>query len=209
MKGMIAQAAPQAIQDMPAMQAKSEAPPETAESSGSGLGMLKQIEQTIMQKVPAQIQKPFMAIVVAGRQLMFSEQTHPQMAEYLQVSDPSKIPQRVAHGIVKLISIVANEVTRKGKQFNIPAAAPAAVVLMTYALKYVEQQLGIPITKEMINQTTQLVVKGLLALFKVDKSQIDQAIQAALQKGQAEQPEDQAAETVPDTEPVEDDEEED
>lgn len=202
MKGMIAQA-DQAMQDRPAMQ-ESEAPPETAESSG----MLQQIEQTIMEKIPAQIQKPFMAIVVAGRQLMFSEQTHPQMAEYLQVSDPAKIPQRVAHGIVKLISIVANEVTRKGKQFNIPAAGPAAVVLMTYALKYVEQQLGIPITKEMIDQTTQLVVKGLLALFKVDKSQIDQAIQAAMQKGQAQEQRPPEDGTIEDEDAVVDDEEE-
>ena len=159
------------------------------EQGGGAAQMLASIEQNVERLVPESIKRAYRAIVLAGRELMFSEQTHQEMVSYMAtIKSPQEVPQKVAHGIVKTISIIANEVTKKQKQFSRPAAGAAAMTLMTYALKYVDGALNIPVTPEMIDQTTIAIDKGMLALFGEDQNKVQAAMQHAAQRGQQEQP---------------------
>ena len=147
--------------------------------------ILEQIEQNIESRLPKALLRDYKAIVLAGRELMFSQGTHPEMVNYLgTMKGPQDIPQKVAHGIVKIISIIGNEVTKKGKKFSVPAAGAAAMTLMTHALKYVDSMgAGFNVDNTIIDQTATKLAKGLFALFKIDEGQMKAAMQQAMQKG--------------------------
>jgi len=148
------------------------------DSTGDASGMLDQIEKTIETKLPPDLKKDYLAIVVAGRQMMFSEKTHPMMEEYLgKIQGPQDVPKIVGHGIVKLIAVLLKE--SRG-QLSGQASMPASITLMTYALKYVDGQLNIPIDKAIVDQTTLAVSNGMFAFWGIDKA----TLQRELQKGQ-------------------------
>lgn len=159
-----------------------EAPPAPTDSKqpddhdGSASGMLAQIEKNIESKLPPELKKEYLSIVVAGRQMMFSDKTHQFMADYFSenIHADKDVPNVVAHGIVKLISILFEQ--SKGAM-SVPASAPAAITLMSYALKYVDDQWAV--TKEVIDATTTATITGLFALWKVPPEKIQEAIQSA------------------------------
>jgi hypothetical protein len=158
---------------------------ETASTSGGDMSaMLDSIQANVEKKVPDSLRKDYLAILLAGRQLMYSPQTHQEMVNYLgTIRSPQDIAPRVSHGVLKVISIIANELAKKGKKFPAPAAGPAAISLMCAALKYVEGQLNIDLTTGIIDQTTQMVVRGFLALFKIDQAKMRQAFEAVTPPG--------------------------
>jgi hypothetical protein len=176
-------------------------PPPTAtapdDEGGDAFARLAQIEKNVEGMVPDQSRKAYLAVVVAGRQLMFSEQTHSEMEQWGQsIQGPQDVPPKTAHGVIKTLSIVMNEVQQKqGKAPPVEVAEAAAYTLMTHALKYVDGQLGIPVTNEIIDQTAILLGKGLLALFGQDEQKIQGAFQQAAQ--QAPQPGGEAPEGEP------------
>lgn len=155
-------------------QAGAAAAPTGEAPGGEASGMLGQIEKNIESKLNPDLKQAYLSIIVAGRQMMFSEKTHPMMEEYLgKIQGPQDVPKIVAHGIVKLLAILFD---RSKKKMSIPASAPAAIALMTYALKYVDGQLNIEVTKPMIDATTTATITGLFALWKVSPQQIQDAI---------------------------------
>ena len=153
--------------------------------------MLAQVKAKVEASVPKELKNSFDAIVVAGLNLMFSTQTHKYMKKFLkaiQIAGREKAPTLVAHGIIKMLSIIHKEA---GKNFSIPAAHPAALVLMAYALEFIEKTQDIEIDAGTIDEVAQLITGGYFKLFKIDKGQIEQSIL----KGK---PEENGAEQPPD-----------
>jgi hypothetical protein len=143
--------------------------------ASDGIDLLTQIETRINDTVPPKLKQSYLAIVVAGRQMMFSEKTHSIMEAYMrEITSAEDVPKIVAHGIIKMIAELHKQ--SQGKM-SVDASAPAAITLMTYALKYVDGQLGIPVTKAMIDETTTATTTGLFAFWGVSQAQIQDAIQ--------------------------------
>lgn len=149
--------------------------------------ILKQIKAGIEAKIPAEMKRDFLASVTAGLKLMYSDQTHSYMQEFVRtVKVKGNDPQVIAHGIVKLASIIQNESKRREM---IPAIFPAALVLMCYALEDLEKANGVRFSKEQVADITKRVTFQLMKVYKIDPEKIHQAVKTGLPKpGQAVAP---------------------
>jgi hypothetical protein len=126
--------------------------------------LLSQARDKAEASVPEQYRRGYTQILAAGLKAMFSDKTFPLMKEYLaSIKSPQDIPHVVAHGIIKLLSILFNE--SRGK-LQLEASGPASIVLMTHALDYVEDVMKIPIDANVLASTTDLVNKGLMHFLK-------------------------------------------
>lgn len=142
--------------------------------------ILKQIKAGIEAKIPAELKRDYLAVVTAGLKLMYADQTHQYLQEYLRtVQAKGNDPQVIAHGVVKLMTIIQNESKRPDM---IPAIFPAAVVLMCYALEDIEKANGVEFTKEQVADITKRVTFQLMKVYKIDPKKIHQAVQTGMPK---------------------------
>lgn len=148
---------------------------------------MKQIDAAI----PPELKRDYLAVVTAGLSTMFNRSTHQEMLDYLQkVKEAQYNPTMIAHGVVKLISIIHRE--SKG-QMNIDIAPAAAIVLLLYVLQYMEKTQGFDATKEVLAETTMQTIAGLNTLFGMT----DQKIHEAVKRGSGPQSAQSAAQPVP------------
>lgn len=132
--------------------------------------------------LPKPLQQSYDSIVHAGMKLMWSDETGKLMDEYLQsIQNPQDVPNRVAHLIIKGLSIII-------QQANIPAdlgdpfyaaSMLAGKYLMCDALEYVEAQKGIEIDNPIIDQTTKELTSGLFKLYGIDEGKMQGATELA------------------------------
>lgn len=126
--------------------------------------LLNKIAADAEAKVPPKMQQDFHRIMAAGRKAMFSEQTFPEMVKYMNaITGPEMIPQYVAHGVVKLLTLLMNQSQGKMK---IEPVGLCATIFMCDALEYLERVKQMPIDKAVIDQTTMAVKDGVLAWIK-------------------------------------------
>ena len=152
-------------------------PPDDATGS-----LVQRTQRQVQQSVPPTLKKTFAAIVVAGKKLMFSDQTFKFTTEYLnRITTEADIPPVVAHGIVKLISIVLRESQRPADLNDsfYAASFPAALVLMGDALEYVEEQRQLPVSQPILDATTTQVTGGLFKMYGITKEVAQRAWQDA------------------------------
>lgn len=125
---------------------------------------LDQIRQKIESQVPKEHKRGFNSIMAAGMKLMFSDKTFPKMQEYASsINKPEEIPEKVAHGVAKTMSILMN--TSNGKMPMEPSGA-AAQALMTQALDYLQTSKGMPIDKDTLAATTKATNQGMMTLLQ-------------------------------------------
>jgi len=167
----------------------------------SGEGMIQQIKDPLLQKikagieakVPEDMKRDYLAIIVAGMKIMFSPETHQIAVRALTEAAQSRsLPHAVALGTVTLMNMIYQE--SKG-QMSIPASFPAAVVLMLYAFEFVEKMQPITITPQMIADATKVVTLGLMKLFGITQEKLAEGLDYARQQQGAAPP--AAAEEMP------------
>lgn len=140
--------------------------------------MLQKVQQAQQQAVPKENQKDYANAMAAGLKLMFNEATFPEVVKAVSsIKSPEQIPQVVAHGIVKAMSILFNE--SKG-HFPIKVYGPVALSLMAHALEYVETKKKAPIDKEVLANTASLVNQGMVRLVQQYMKLSDQDMQQIL-----------------------------
>jgi hypothetical protein len=173
--------------------------------------MLRQVVSRVEATLKPEYRQNYEQIVTAGMKLMWSQQFDQQREGYLdRIQSESDVPKLVAHGIVKVFSIIQNESNMKDMM---PAAVPACLTLMAQILEYVEKKKRMPMTSDLIAQTTSLVKDGIFALYKITPDVIEQVRQKTggqAAPAQAPAPSGPPAETKDDaaTEPVDTDGEE-
>lgn len=141
--------------------------------------LLTMVRDKAEVSVPKEFMRGYNQIVAAGLKAMFSEKTFPLMKEYMgMIKSPTDIPKIVSHGIIKLLSLVANA---SNGNIQMEAAGAAVMVLMIHALDYVEDVMKIPITKDIIGETTRLTNQGFLILLKQSTGVSDQDFDMILQ----------------------------
>ena len=140
--------------------------------------LLKRTMEKAEASLPPKYQRGYHAIMAAGLKLMFDRGTFRYTEEYLRsVKSPQDVPRIVAHGIVKLISMIFN--STKGRMPLEPSGT-AAIVLMCHALEYVEREMQLPITPGLLAQTTHLVSQGLALFLKQATKMSDEDFQKVL-----------------------------
>lgn len=146
--------------------------------------MLDQIVQQAEAQVPEKLKNQFLTIMTVGGKLMWSEQMTKEREEFDQIMQQAggNVPQVVTHTVLKIISIIQNE---SKQQKPLDAMGLAAPIFMAHILQYVEAKHGIPITKEIIDETGQMLQVNLLKLYGVTEQHIQELFK---QRGQSEQP---------------------
>lgn len=144
------------------------------------------LQKDVEAKVPTELKKTYHAIVANGKKLLWSDETHDTMKEYVVngVQDAADVPHVVAGGMRGVIRMLLDASKTKPDP-NEPfyaAAYPAAILLMCDALEYVEAAKKIEITKEILAQTTQETVAQLNTFFGITKETIDAAMKHTQEK---------------------------
>lgn len=171
--------------------------------------LLTKIAKDAEAKVPEQFKDQFLSIMVAGGKLMWSQELASERQAFDQaLQQQGNVPEVVAHAVLKICSIIQNESQAKEP---LDAMGLAAQVFMAHTLQYVEAKHKMPVSKEVIGETAQLVGVNLLKMFGVTDEQVKELFQ---KQGQAQPtgepaPPDPAAEeeapAVPD-EPIDEEE---
>lgn len=140
--------------------------------------MLDQIIQQAEAQVPEKLKSQFLTIMTVGGKLMWSDQMTKEREEFDKLLEQSgnDVPQIVTHAVLKTVSIIQNE---SKQQKPLDAVGLAAPIFMAHILQYVESKHGIPVTKEVIDQTGQMLQVNLLKMYGVT----DQHIQELLKQG--------------------------
>lgn len=148
--------------------------------------MLDQIVQQAEAQVPEQLKNQFLAIMTVGGKLMWSEQMTKERAEFDQAMQQSggDVPQVVVHTVLKVISIIQNE---SKQEKPLEAVGLAAPIFMAHILQYVESKHGIPVTKEIIDQTGQMLQVNLLKMYGVTEQHLQELIKQRSQSPQTGQ----------------------
>lgn len=148
--------------------------------------MLDQIVQQAEAQVPENLKRQFLTIMTVGGKLMWSDQMTKEREEFDQALQQSggDVPSVVVHTVLKIVSIIQNE-SKQEKPLD--AVGLAAPIFMAHILQYVESKHGIPVTKELIDQTGQMLQVNLLKMYGVKDEHIQALFQQRAQ-GAAQQP---------------------
>jgi hypothetical protein len=126
--------------------------------------LLQQAKKKAEDSVLPPLRQDFKNTMAAGLSLMFSRQTFGLMEDYFKpLKTVEQVPLVVAHGVVKLMSILYNE---SNGAMPMQTMGPAAIVLAMHALDYVEEELQLPITRQIIDEVTKLTVQGVFTLLQ-------------------------------------------
>lgn len=118
----------------------------------------------IESSVPKDYKRGYDSIMAASLKLMFSEGTFPKMKEYTDsIKSPDQIPNAVAHGVAKTLSVLMNE--SKGHMPMEPAGA-AGQSIMTHALEYLQDVKKMPIDQATVAATTKATNQGVMTLLQ-------------------------------------------
>ena len=144
--------------------------------------MLDQIIQQAEAQVPEKLKSQFLTIMTVGGKLMWSDQMTKEREEFDKLLEQSgnDVPQIVTHAVLKTVSIIQNE---SKQQKPLDAVGLAAPIFMAHILQYVESKHGIPVTKEVIDQTGQMLQVNLLKMYGVKEEHIQELIK---QRGQGQ-----------------------
>lgn len=144
--------------------------------------MLDQIVEQAEAQVPEQLKDQFLTIMTVGGKLMWSDQMTKDREEFDQLMQQSggDVPTVVSHAVLKIISIIQNE---SQSEKPLEAVGLAAPIFMSHILQYVESKHGVPVTKEMIDETGQMLQVNLLKMYGVKEEHIQELIK---QRGQGQ-----------------------
>lgn len=160
-----------------------ETPMPTAVGSPRGnpdLAAIKAETVKMARQLSQPLRKSYDMIVQAGMKLMWSDQTTQLMDQYLKgIQSAADVPNRVAHLILKGISIMIQQAQIKPDLADpfYAASMLASKYLMCDALEYVEAQVGIPVDRPLIDQTTKALTGGMFAMYGIDQAKMQTAVQ--------------------------------
>ena len=134
-----------------------------------------------MHLTPQQSQQ-LQRIVVAGKKVMYSPQTHHLMQQ--QMAAPGPIAQKLGQSIAGLLGILMKE-----SQNSIPPKLliPAGMVLVADAADFLNKS-GSPVAPADIGSAIEIMMRAILGQAKVDPDKMAQAAQAHGAAAQAAPP---------------------
>lgn len=165
-------------------------------------GMIEKVRDPLLRQTVANVERTlnpstrgsYDSTVAAGMTLMWGQKFDQERENFLQlIKGPEDIPRIVAKGIVKVISIIQNEI--KNAKEPIAAAVPAAIVLMCQILEYIEKKMRMQVTPQLVDRCTHLVNQGIFSLYNITPEVVE-AIKNRKQ-GAAPQPQPPAPAAAP------------
>lgn len=133
--------------------------------------MLKQAEQGIEAKVPAQLKDAFSKVVTAGLTIMYSPQMEQMRAQRMgDVQDPAK---EAGQGAARMLSNLYEQSKRK---MPVDVMVPAAMIFAFEFLDLLAQSGKAQITPDLIDKTTESVGNAVLPMFGVTPDKLQQMI---------------------------------
>ncbi len=135
--------------------------------------VIAKLAQSAAQSVPEKYKDAFERTVLAGKKVMYSDQTHQLMQEALsQGGDPVAA---VGKGVMQLMGILSKE-----SRGTLPQEVfmPASLALMADALDYVKQTKGVPVGAPEVERATESFTGALMESAGITPS----ALQSAMAK---------------------------
>lgn len=173
--------------------APAQQPDPNADSNDS---LIAAVQDKVRASVPPQFRVAVQKIYLAGMKLMYSPETHQIMTQQLQGSEfPA---QAVARGVAALMTIMFRQ--SKGTM-PLPAATPAAILLVCEALDYMEQTKQVQMSPELLSDAVQQVVAILLQKVGLSPDKLMSGINQNAQNAGMQVPGQQQAPTAASTAP--------
>ena len=150
-----------------------------------GNPLLTQTKQKIDESIPPKYKAQRDQILKGARAMLWSEGTHGNLVNAMKaIQSPEDIPAVVAKLIKEGAAdfVVSAKVPMKLEEQFFAASMNVGMMSMCDVLQYVESQMGIPITKEIVAATTKAVHSALFQLYGITEEKAKQAFQAAQQK---------------------------
>lgn len=155
---------------------------------------LVQIEKGIEANVKPQDRKAYLAVVVSGNQILFSQDTmHLLIKIVKQANFMSQLPNKVAN----LLALISNHSGKnaQGQPLMNPAlVGPAAAVLACHIMDFAESAAGVKLNPNIIATTLHDVIMASLQKFGIGSKEIEQIKK---QHAQPAQPPVQPQQTAP------------
>jgi hypothetical protein len=148
----------------------------TAQVSNSGI-----TPESVRAKMqlPPELKNAYERIVLAGKKVMYSEQTHSIMQQ--QLAGPGPIAQKLGVGVSRLLVMLINE--SKG---SLPPSVliPAGTELVAEAADFLKKS-GQPVSDQDIGEAMSVMVEDLLKTFGMNPAKMQAALSQATQGGGA------------------------
>lgn len=121
--------------------------------------------------LPPNMQKPFLAVIVAGMKILFSNSTHQLVLK--QIQQPGPMAPKLGQGIAGLMAILFQESQRS---ISPQLLIPAGIVLMAHAADYLNQSGTAPVSVQDFGAAMQVMIETLLKAFKVDPAALQSKV---------------------------------
>lgn len=146
--------------------------------------MNKQLEAIVAQvtaKIDPKFKSSFERIVLAGKKVMYSEQTQDMVkSQLMSHKDPATV---AGEGVAKLYMILMHE---SQNTINVKAAIPASMILLCDALDFMESVGAVKITPQVIASATKICTASVMKVLGVTPEMIAKAKQG-MQQGSTPQ----------------------
>lgn len=133
--------------------------------------VLAKLQAAAEQNVPQQYQDAYQRVVLAGKKLMYSDETHDLMQQALAQSDDPM--QAVGKGTAQLMGLLTKESRNTIPQ---PVFMPAALALMADALDFVSQTKKRRLGPQDIETATRSFSETLLAAAGITQDGLGQLV---------------------------------
>lgn len=154
---------------------------DSAESEGGG-DVARQAQDNLEKHVPPQFRSAVERLVLAGKKVMFGEQTHDMaMKEVQNAEDPAT---GAAMGVAALMSQLTGRAKGPVPQ---PAIVAAAMILLMEALQFLGEAGQVEVTPDLVSEATQELTGVLMQKLQMTPEKIAQA-QEVMRRGGGQDP---------------------
>lgn len=129
-----------------------------------------QLDPRTSMEVPEDMQEPLERIVMAGKKVMFSEETADMVQEALGGDAP--IEQKLSEAIAGLMGLLWQQ---SNQTMPPQLIVPAAMILLAEAVSFL-QEAGEDITPQQYGEAIELTVSRVLEMFGVDEQMLQQEL---------------------------------
>jgi hypothetical protein len=138
--------------------------------------MDEQMDPRASMEVPEDMQEPLERIVLAGKKVMFSEETADMVQEALAGDAP--IEDKLSEAIAGLMGLLWQQ---SNQTMPPQLIVPASMILLSEAVDFL-QGAGEEITPAQYGDAIELTISRVLEMFGIDEQMLDQELSPERQK---------------------------
>lgn len=146
--------------------------------------ILEKTAAEVLNTVPPDLKNTTQRIVLAGKKVMYSDQTHDLMIE--QLKEPGEPAVVAGQGMAKLFSLLLQQSQPNEKSaptLDMNAAFPAMQILLCEGLGFMEEAGIAQVTPELLATATQTMIASMLQMLGITPEKMQEMSAQRAQQG--------------------------